>query len=113
MDDVFGDYTTAQTATALIAAPTANNAIRVWSIFAMSDTAGTITFLDGTANTVRFELYPVAGGGVNKDAPVIPDNANFGIFTVAAGEALDLTTDITGEHGCHVIYEVVKVGGGF
>ncbi len=113
MDEVIGDYTTAQTATALIAAPGTNNSIRVWSIFAMSAVAGIITFLDGTGGAVRFEGYPVIGGGFNKDAPELPDHRNFGIFTVASGEALDVTTDITGAHSVHVIYEVVKTGGGF
>ena len=113
MDEVLGDYTTAQTATALIAAPGTNNAIRVWSIFVMSDTAGIVTFLDGTGNAVRFEVYPGANGGANKDAPVLPDHRNFGIFTVALNEPLDVTTDITGAHSVHVIYELVKAGGGF
>ena len=113
MDEVLGDYSSAQTATALIAAPNANHAIRVWSIFAMSAVAGVITFLDGTANTVRFEGYPPAGGGFNKDAPEIPNHQNFGIFTVAEGEPLDVTTDIAGTHSVHVIYEEVKTSGGF
>ncbi len=113
MNEVLGNYTTAQTATALIAAPNTNRAIRVWSIFVMSDTAGIVTFLDGTGNTVRFEVYPGANGGANKDAPVIPHTQNFGIFTVATAEPLDVTTDITGNHAVHVIYEEVKAGGGF
>ena len=113
MDEVIGDYTSAQTATALIAAPTANFAIRVWSIFVMSAVAGIVTLLDGTGGSVRFEVYPAIGGGVNKDAPVLPDRQNFGIFDVAAGEPLDVTTDITGNHSVHVIYEVVKTAGGF
>ncbi len=114
MDEILGNYTTAQTATALIAAPgNSNQAIRVWSIFVMSDTAGIVTLLDGTGNAVRFEVYPGANGGANKDAPVLPNRQNFGIFTVADGEPLDVTTDITGNHAVHVIYEVVKVAGGF
>ena len=113
MDEILGNYTTAQTATALIAAPNTNRAIRVWSIFVMSDTAGIVTFLDGTGNAVRFEVYPGANGGANKDAPIIPQHQNFGIFQVATAEPLDVTTDITGNHAVHVIYEVVKAGGGF
>ncbi len=113
MEEVLGNYTTAQTATALIAAPTANFSIRVWSIYAMSDTTGIISFLDGTGGAFRFEMYPTGGGGANKDAPVLPTDQSFGIFTVAAGEALDVTTNITGNHACHDIYEIVKTGGGF
>ena len=111
MDEILGNYTTAQTATALIAAPGAKNAIRVWSIFVMSDTAGIVTFLDGTGNAVRFEVYPGANGGANKDAPILPNHQNFGILTVADNEPLDVTTDITGNHAVHVIYEVVKIAG--
>ncbi len=113
MDEILGNYTTAQTATALIAAPGANRAWRIWSIYVMSDTAGIVTFLDGTGNAVRFEVYPGANGGANKDAPVLPDTRNFGIFDVATNEPLDVTTDITGNHAVHVIYELVKAGGGF
>ena len=113
MEEVFGNFTTAQTAAVLIAAPGTNNAIRVWSVYGASDTAGIITFLDGTGGAVRFEIYTPAGGGANKDAPLIPQHQNFGIFTVLDNEALDVTTDITGDHGVHIIYEVVKSSGGF
>ena len=41
---------------------------------------------------------------------MLPETLNFGIFTVAGGEALDVTTDITGNHAVHVIYEIVKSG---
>ena len=108
MDEVFADYSSAQTATALIAAPGSNKAIRVWSMFVMSDTAGAVTFLDGTGNNERFKVYPGANGGANKDAPILPDRRNFGIFQVLANEALDVTTDITGNHAVHVVFEIVK-----
>lgn len=109
MDETLGNFTMAQTNAVLVAAPNATHAIRVWSIFVMSDTAGTVSLLDGTANTIRFEAYPAANGGANKDAPIIPQQQNFGIFTVADGEALDVTTDITGNHAVHVIYEVIRI----
>jgi hypothetical protein len=108
MDEVLGDYTSAQTAVALIAAPGANKAIRVHGIFVMSDTAGIVTLLDGTSNSVRFEGYPAANGGYSYKAPKLDKHQDVGIFDVLPNEALDLTTNITGNHAVHVIYEVVK-----
>ena len=110
MREVYADYSSAQTATALIAAPNTNRALRIWSIYVMSDTAGAITLLDGTSNNERFKFYPGVRGGANKDAPVLVETINFGIFTVLTAEPLDVTTDISGNHTVHVIYEIVKTG---
>ena len=108
MDEVYADYSSAQSATALIAAPGANKAIRVWSIYVMADTIGTVTFLDGTGNNERFKMYPGANGGANKDAPILPDRRNFGLFQVLTNEALDVTSVNAGNHTVHVIFEIVK-----
>jgi len=110
MKEVLGNFTSSQSASVLVAAPPSNRSIRVWSIFIMSDTTGIVSLLDGAGGAFRFEAYPTAGGGVNKDAPVLPETLNFGIFTVADGEALDVTTDISGNHAVHIIYEIVKSG---
>ena len=102
LPNVFGDYTTAQTNTELVAAVSGKR-IGVAAVYVMSAAAGTVTFeSDGAGVTVIFEVYPGANGGVQAVAP----DGQF-LFTTVAGEALDVTTTITGDHAVNVLYQVV------
>lgn len=99
LPNAFGDYTSAQTDTALVAAVSGKQ-VRVAAVYVMSDTAGTVTFESG-GSTVVFEVYPGDSGG----ASVVAPTGQF-LFKTVAGESLTVTTDIAGNHAVNVLYEV-------
>ena len=100
LPNVFGDYTTAQTNTALVAAVTGKS-IGVAAVYVMSAVAGTVTFRSSTTSVI-FEVYPGANGGVQAVAP----DGQF-LFDTVAGESLTVTTGITGDHAVNVLYAAV------
>lgn len=60
------DYAAAQTNTSVQAAPGAGLSLYITDIVISNGaTAGNITLLDGSAGTVKFEIYPAINGGVS------------------------------------------------
>lgn len=94
-----GDYTTAQTDTELVAA-VSGASVKVAAVYVMSDTAGVVTF-ESDGSTVVFETYPGANGGLAFAAP-----AGQFLFETVAGESLEVTTDITGNHFVSLLYTI-------
>ena len=90
---------TAQTDTGLVGAVTGKS-IKVAHVFAMSDTAQVITIESGTT-TMKWQLYPVIGGGVEACAP----DGEF-LFETVAGEALTYTSSAAGNVFVSVLYTV-------
>lgn len=90
---------TAQTDTALVGAVSGRR-IKVAYVFAMSDTAQTVTIESGTT-TRKWELYPVIGGGAEASAP-----AGEFLFETAVGEALTYTSSAAGEVFVSILYTV-------
>lgn len=90
---------TAQTDTALVGAVTGRK-IKVAHVFAMADTAMTVTFESGTTN-MRWQVYPAANGGVESSAP-----AGEYLFETAVGEALTYSSSDPGNVFVSVLYVV-------
>lgn len=99
LPNAFGDYTTAQTDTALVAAVT-GKVIKVAAVFVNSVVGGIVTFESG-GSTAIFEVYPGANGGAVVAAP----EGQY-LCRTTAGESLTVTTDITGAHSVNVLYRV-------
>ena len=95
-----GDYTTAQSDDALVAAKSGYR-IKVAAVYVMSQVAGEATFESGGSSVV-WEVYPGDSGGAAQSAP-----AGEFLFGTAAGESLTVTTDITGKHFVSVLWKYV------
>ena len=85
----------------LVAAPAVvTNEVKCAAVYVMSDTAGTVELESGAA-TLKWPVWPADNGGQNFAAPV----GQF-LFKCAAGEALTVKSDITGEHAISILYTV-------
>lgn len=113
MEEFFGDYSAAQTALSIIPVTPVNYGIRVHKVIASSAGVNLIHLVTGAAGAIRFELHHVAGGYTEASGIVVPNLRSTGLFTLGSNIDLDLTTTLSGAHSIYILYEVVKVTGGF
>ena len=107
--EAFGNYGAAQTATVLVAAPNSTHAILVHKVVFSSSGVCEFHLLNGTGNQVRMEIHVRADTAEVFDSPLTPgSNLPDGLFKVLAGEPLDVTTTLAGDHSAHVWYEIVR-----
>ena len=112
---VTGDYGSAQTATAIIATPgNANTGIRVHKVVVSSSGTNLTHILVGAGGAVVLEISQVAGQTTTIDSPLTPgtNGRPDGLFDIAPGVELDVTTTLAGSHSVMIWYEIVRMTGG-
>lgn len=88
---------TAQTNAALISNPYSDRPVKIKSIWVSSDTALTVSLVDGDSHSVIWRMYVGATGGFYGEG--------LDLFQSLVGEGVDLTTSTDGNVYIKVGYE--------